>query len=1133
MKLTAAVLRISATDLSNYLSCPHLISLDLDAVRGMRPQPVWQDPDILVLQERGRLHEANYLAMLAASGNQVVDLREANETEAIDETLSAMQRGEQIIAQGALQKDYWFGRADVLKRVQTPSALGAWSYEVYDCKLARETKAATILQLALYSELLEASQGILPDRMHVVVPGDLFLIESHRVLDYAAYYRLVRGQLQNRLHPVNGVIPTYPHPRQKCEECRWWPECDGVRRRDDHLSLVAGITQAQQKQLRDWNVVTVAGLARLPIPLDRKPAHGARESYERAREQARVQVLGREKLRPVHELLPIVAGQGLTRLPTPSPGDLFFDLEGDPFVGLEGREYLFGYTTAGAELSYTARWALTPADERAAFEFFVDTVMAAWNSYPEMHVFHFTPYEASALKRLMGRYATREDEVDRMLRAGLLIDLHAIARQSVRASVEQYSLKQLEAFHNYVRGVPLDQARGALRLVEHTLELDRATSIADEIRQIIEGYNFDDCASTRSLRDWLEEQRRALLLAGQDIPRPVLSDGSAGDTLSERQARIAALVVQLSADIPADDAERTPEQSGRWLLANILDYHRREGKSNWWEYFRLKELPDEELYDEKAGVAGLAFVKRRFEGRGKLPIDSYTYPDQETDVRVEDDVHHAGQKVGTVVAMDPVRRLVDIKKTKATADLHPASVYSHRTVQADELADSLYRLASWVLAHGIDGPGPYRAERDLLLGLPPRRIVMTPLINEAEAILETAKGCARELQGGVLPIQGPPGSGKTHIAARVIVDLVRRGKKVGVTALSHAVVRHLLEEVVHAATEEHVPVALVQKVPAVSSSSPAGITEVTGNPQPIASLQSGQANVVGGTAWLWARNEYSNSVDVLVVDEAGQMPLANVLAAGQATTNIILLGDPQQLDHPTQGAHPAGTDASALAHVLGESETIPEDRGLFLPETWRLHPTICEFISEVFYEGRLAPHKGLDQQKIDGHDWIGPAGLWLVPVNHSGNTTSAQEEVDRIVQIIASLLQPDVSWTNQRGETRRMREEDILVVAPYNAQVADLSARLSVRVGTVDKFQGQEAALVIYSLTTSSPEDAPHGRDFLYSRNRLNVALSRARVAALIVGSPMLFEPECQTPRQIRLANALCRFREVAKTVRL
>ena len=1128
MKSTADGLRIAATDLSNYVGCHHLTTLDLGVVHGEHPAPEWRDPDLVVLQERGDQHEAAYLVFLRASGNTIVDLRGTVDADSVAQTLTAMQRGVDVIAQAGLQQGRWFGRADILRRTESPSTLGAWSYEVYDCKLARETKAGTVLQLAFYSDLLGIAQGRVPERMHVVMPGDGFLIEPHCVLDYAAYYRFVREQLEGRMAQPTGAFGTYPDRRKKCDECRWWQGCDQIRRQDDHLSLVAGITQVQQKQLRQWDVGTVAQLAALVLPLDRRPEHGSRESYERVREQARVQVLGRDEQRPVHELLPVAIGHGLTSLPEPSPGDLFFDLEGDPFAGQDGREYLFGYLTGGPQGMYVAHWAMTPTEERTAFESFVDAVMAAWQVHPEMHVYHFTAYERSALKRLMGRYATREEEIDSMLRAGLLIDLHAITRQSVRASVEQYSLKQLEPFHDYTRIVPLDQAKSAMRLVEHVLELDRKTAIDADTRELIKGYNRDDCASTRSLRNWLEEQRTLVVTSGQEIPRPTLGSGAPSDALDERQARIGALVAQLSSDIPADEGERTPEQSARWLLANILDYHRREAKASWWEYFRLRDLPDDDLYHEKSAIAGLVFNARRFEGRNKLPIDTYSYPEQETTVRPDDEVHCAGQKIGTVSAINSTQRTVDIKKTGTSAHVHPASIYSHRAVRADELADALYRLATWVHENGIDAQGPFRAERDLLLGAPPRRTRATPLRNAGEDILLAARRCANELEGGVLPIQGPPGSGKTYIGARIIVDLVRRGKRVGVTAGSHTVIRNLLDEVVRAGAAERIPVAVMQRVPEVSTPSPVGIGEAITNDRPIGALQGREANVVGGTAWLWSRNDYANAVDVIVVDEAGQMSLANVLAVSQAATNIILLGDPQQLDQPTQGSHPLGTDASALAHLLKNRETIPEGRGLFLSETWRLHPAICDFISEVFYEGRLAPHEGLDRQRVDGHAWLGPAGLWLIPMDHHGNTINAEEEVDQIGQIVDSLLQPSVTWTDQTGNTRSMTREDILVVAPYNAQVAALTARLPVRIGTVDKFQGQEAAVVIYSLTTSSPEDAPRGMEFLFSRNRLNVALSRARAIGVIVGSEKLFEPDCHTPRQMQLANALCRFREIA-----
>src|SRR6266566_1277766 len=294
-------------------------------------------------------------------------------------------------------------------------------------------------------------------------------------------------------------------------------------------------------------------------------------------------------------------------------------------------------------------------------------------------------------------------------------------------------------------------------------------------------------------------------------------------------------------------------------------------------------------------------------------------------------------------------------------------------------------------------------------------------------------------------------------------------------------------------------------------------------------LAYGKAKVVGGTSWLWSPEAAFEAVDVLFIDEAGQMGLADVLAVSQAANSLVLIGDPQQLERPLKGSHPDGAEKSALEHLLGDHKTIPPDMGFLLPRTWRLHPKICDFTSELFYEGRLQSEALTHSRVLEGHPWLEGAGLWFVPAEHEGNRNSSADEVELVARIVKGLLRPEVKWFSSAGRQRRLKEEDILIVAPYNAQVADLSARLpDMKIGTVDKFQGQEEAVVIYSLTTSSPEDAPRGMEFLYSLNRLNVATSRAKTAVIVVGNPRLFEPQCRSPRQMQLANALCRYREMA-----
>ena len=1175
MKRVEQGIRLSATDLSNHLACRHLTTLDLLVVQGKREEPDWAAPDLAIIRERGEKHEREYLEHLRSQGLTVESLSHIphkEEKRLIEETLALMERGVEVIAQGALKDGEWFGRPDVLRRVAAPSKQWAWSYEVADTKLARETKATTILQLSLYSELLEKVQGTAPEFLWVVPPGQGFAGEKYRVSEYAAFYRyvkkrlieavglgcgevsgqVVRGLLNGSSAPKtaststgqyaltfergrNTVEATYPEPVEHCNICKWFRECDAQRRADDHLSLVADMRQQQRNQFKAWDAGTMAKLAALPIPLKERPRHGSKQTYENRREQARIQVEGRAEKKLKHELLPVGEGMGFCRLPEPSEGDVFMDFEGDPFVGEQGLQYLFGFAfrDVAGELAYEKRWALNREEEKKGFEWLVDEIMRRREADPKMHVYHFGGYEPGTLKRLMGMHATREDEIDRMLRAGVLVDLHQAFKQGVRASVEEYSLKKIEAFYGFERKTPLDQSRAAMRYIEHRLELGWGDeALPDEIREVMEGYNCEDCVSTAKLRAWLEEERQKLVESGGSVPRFVNREEEASEELDERQKRVAVLVAKLAEDVPANPAERTEEQQARWLLAQLLDWHRRENKATWWEGYRLADLDEEELLEDRAGLAGMCFVERLKVDR-KIPVDRYTFERQETEVRTGRDAYYKAEKFGEAIAVDVAKRTVDIKKTRKTAELHSRAVYLwERPFEVKEHAEALFRVGSWVAENGLLAEGRYRAARDLMLRKGPRLMrgeTIAPLPGEEPRA--TACRIAGALNGAVFAIQGPPGAGKTFTGARMICELVKQGKKVGVTALSHKVIRKLLEEVVQAMHEDKVPgVRCIQKTDEEEPTEEIGIAKDNG--QVLDALASGKANVAGGTSWVWTPESSFEAVDVLFIDEAGQMALADVIALSQAATNIVLIGDPQQLERPLKGSHPEGAEKSALEHLLNGHKTISGETGMLLPETWRLHPKICAFTSELFYEGRLASREVLGHRVLDGHKWLKGAGLWFVSAEHEGNRNSSAEEVEIVAGIVEGLLKPGVKWFYGKERSRRLKEEDILIVAPYNAQVADLSARLpKMRIGTVDKFQGQESPVVIYSLTTSSPEDAPRGMEFLYSLNRLNVATSRAKTAVIVVGSPRLFEPECRTPRQMQLANALCAYREMATEV--
>ena len=543
MRITDGQVRFGAGDLVNHLACRYLTELNLQMAEGVLAAPGDRDPMLDLLQQRGLAHEEGYVQHLEESGCQITRIDGVGLSQtAVDATVEAMRAGCEIIVQAALAEGAWGGRADVLRRVDIPSDLGDWSYEVIDTKLARETKCGAILQLSLYSALVRAIQGKLPEFMYVVAPWTEFEPQAYRTGDYAAYYRLIMNWLEAAV-TEDGQVANYPDPRQHCDICRWSRSCDARRRADDHLSLVAGISNLQRDELRGRSVETTAILASEPLPLTWKPNRGSAASYERVREQARVQVEGRSRGKPVYETLELEDGVGLAMLPEPSPGDVFFDIEGDPFVGPGGLEYLFGYVAADdcGEQRYTGLWGLSPAEEKRNFEVFVDWLMTRWANHPGMHVYHFAPYEPSALKRLMGRYGTREDEIDQILRAKLFVDLYRVVRGALRASVESYSIKELEKFFEFEREVNLRDANSALYGLAVPLELGDPDSIAAGHKETVEGYNRDDCFSTLHLRDWLEHIRSALIDDGKEIQRPDPSNAQASESLTERQEMIAEL----------------------------------------------------------------------------------------------------------------------------------------------------------------------------------------------------------------------------------------------------------------------------------------------------------------------------------------------------------------------------------------------------------------------------------------------------------------------------------------------------------------------------------------------------------------------------------------------------------------
>ncbi len=1036
------------------------------------------------------------------------------------------------------------------------------SYEVCDAKLARSAKAKAVLQSIFYSRLLQETTGVEPLNVHLELGNRERA--TFRVKDFAAYERQIAhlfGQFIAE-EPAFPPSDTYPEPVEQCAVCRWRSACVQRRRDDDDLSLIAGFTTKQRKGLKEIGISTRRGFAALDEPpkMNRVGSRALAKSHR----QARIQVQGEDQGQPLWEFLDperdrdgeLVPDRGLLALPEPAEGDLFFDIEGARYYSEDGKEfglqYLFGIVDSSdldehGKPRYQAFWAFDRGGEREAFEKVIDLISERLARYPDAHVYHYNHYEPTALdhlaelhitredvvRRLMGRFATKEDEVDNLLRRRIFVDLYRVVRQGLLASVESYSIKRLEPFYGFKRAVELADVNERVVAFDLALDLGEAEDDA-ETKSIIQGYNEDDCRSTLELRTWLEARREDFVRhLGVELPRPVPPEVPEDKTDPE----VKRLRDALLDGVP--DEDRSDIDQARALLADLLEFHRRDDKPKWWNYFHLRELKAEELLEEAGGISGLEFVGTGGRVRNST-LYMYRFLPQEhgfkPGVSVEDPLNNEKWKIEDI---DDAAGVLAIPRSRQREDLsHPFTLIEGQPEYRSETHKrSLLDLADKALA--ADDSWPRSAAFDLLLRRRPKdggsgeeslRVV-------GEGALEAGRRLALAIRDSYLPIQGPPGTGKTYTAACQIVDLVRSGKKVGVTAMSHSVICNVLDEVAEVANREGIRVRIGQKPDSEKKfvndhARDAGLI-LKNNAGIRAALDSNEVDVVGGTTWVWTHSVMESAVDVLVVDEAGQMPLADVLACARCARTVILLGDPMQLRQPSQGAHPPGADATALEHVLGGGETMPEHVGLFIEKTRRMHPDIYAFTSEIFYGDRLSGIEGLERQMVSGTGRWSGSGLRLQDVEHEGNTNASPEEAERCVSIIRDLLKQ--KWMDREGDESRIGPQDILIVTPFNAQIYEIDLALKdasitgVRVGTVDKFQGKQAPVAIYSMASSSAEEAPRGMEFLYSLNRLNVATSRAQCIAAVVASPRLVEVFGNTPRQMHLANGLCRIRELAR----
>ena len=1136
MKLHANKPLYSATDLLNFLGCDHATALDLAVMADGLARPKGEDDAYLeILKEKGNEHERAYLEKLRAEGKSIVEIKDdpshpTTIEEKAERTRQAMADGAEVIYQGTLVAPGWHGYSDFLFKVAKPSNLGDHSYEVADTKLARTAKPKHVVQLCVYSEMIRLVQGVLPDFAHVVLgDGSMKTVRLH---DYVYYCNRARDRFNQFVAKDGNVTEAERCPH--CSMCHWSEQCADEWDKNGNLRLVAALSGPQAIKMRAAGVTTIDALAQMEpgFTIPKMQPH----TLEKLREQARLQMIKRTIGRNVSEVLPIEPRRGFNRLPPVNEGDIFFDMEGDPVYSPEGSlEYLFGFHyLENGEDRYKAFWATDRESERKAFEDAVDFITTRLEQYAQAFIYHYASYEQTALKRLASEYGkssrhvdsikglaqsygTRENEVDDLLRNQKFVDLYKVVREAVRTSEPAYSLKNLEVFFAEKRTQEIKSGGDSVVAFENWLKIKD-----DKLLENIEVYNQFDCESTRACRDWLISLRPTEATWFDPEAEKLATDIEKEEERREDDAQILQVREQLVNGFEGEERE------WRELLGYLLEYHRREARSEWWKFFERLE-PAADLLEDSEAIGGLTIdsaVEPRTEKRSK--IWRLNFPPQEFKLKVGDKpVRYDTKKgAGEIMALNEDERWLELKFGDRTSPLGPSTgLIPGGPLNTEVMRDAVRRYAAAILQERQDR---YSAVTSLLQRALPRMEGDVILRDHADQLNGTVDAIAR-MDSTYLVIQGPPGSGKTFTSAHAIVSLLDSGKRVGVMSMSHKAINNLLKKVEEVAAERGVKFSGIKKSSKDEDQLKGSvIVESDDNDE----VCCGDHGLIGGTAWLFSRPEMDQKLDYLFVDEAGQVSLADIVATGLSAKNIVLVGDQMQLGQPTKGKHPGGSGVSGLDYLMGDWATVPEDRGVFLEHTWRLHPKLCSFISDAFYDGKLKSAPCTFGQTLDlGDDlggMLGPFGLRFVSVDHKWNTQRSEEEAARVKEAYHALL--GRPWTNQKGETRPITTDDILVVSPYNMQVNLLQRTLppGARVGTVDKFQGQEAAVVLVSMAASDADSAPRGIDFLFEKNRLNVALSRARCLSVVFCSPALLDVVCTDLHRMMLVNTVCQAEKFA-----
>lgn len=1078
-----------------------------------------------MLAEKGGALEKNLLEQYVAQGKKVTQINSIEREDKYKATLEAIRNQADVIYQACLKFDNFYGYADFLIRSDEHNC-----YEVLDTKLALNPRPEFIIQLCAYADMLKEMQDEFPEQIHVVT-GDLQQ-HSFKTKDYFYYYLALKEkflQSQNEFDHTK-----MPDPFDSPSHGRWSDYAKKLLQESDHLSKIANITKSQVKKLNKAGINTCQQL------IESKLTHVTNLNDEKLTElkaQAEIQKLSEGLDTPKYEVRHHQddAKIGLALLPPHSDLDVFFDIEGFPMIK-GGLEYLWGctYFNENKKRDFIDFWAHDSQQEKQAFADFINWVYARWQKDPKMHIYHYASYEITACRKIMGRYGICEYEVDQLLRNEVFVDLYKIVKNSLRIGEPAYSIKNVEHLYRGSRQTEVGTGGDSIVVYEKWREKMLAGQEGDtwqtsEILRSIRDYNIDDCNSTQELTDWLRERQsesNIAYLGTQEVKEPEVSD-KVKEAMSFRDK-----LLQEVED--KSDCQSQLFKNFAWFL----EFHHRESKPVFWKLFdRLGQDPDDLYYDIDCLAQCKLTSTQPYKLQGKRSLCyEYAFPPDQEFRGLANSYYIAGQinKNGKPLKASLYKDGTDIKKGLITLSStfalpNQATLVPDEFVSPGPIPDAI----NDVVARMIDSPGEHKPILTFLTRQTPdickRKNSDAPIISstKADERLGQAIEAVKNLNNSCITIQGPPGSGKTYTASRIIAALLKENKTVAITSNSHKAINNLLVKTAQYCKENGISKEFICTKNTGDEIAQAGVIVASKNAD-ICGLYN-NSGVVGATAWGFCREELIDEFDYLFVDEAGQVSVANLVGMSRCARNLVLLGDQMQLGQPTQAIHPEDSGLSVLDYLMKDQAIIAPEMGIFLSQTYRMHSLVNEPVSQAIYEGMLRadPLNNIREIEVPA-DYVGymnrKAGLIYVPVEHEGNSQYSKEEIDVISICVSDLL--DRTFTDKSGAKHKLDWEHMLFVAPYNFQVNRLKEKLGekARIGTVDKFQGQEAPVVFFSMCSSDANETPRGMGFLFDKHRLNVAISRAQTLAVIVGHPSLSSPKINSLDQMKEVNIFARF---------